>query len=199
MTYDIRLFTPAARAVSVLQLQSAFDAYRFEVIDGDDAIWTELLVSTQAGDEICVIDRASGRLLSGEIETARHELSDNRPRTAVQWIDRYLAATRVVYGCRHLSFGSSRAHAAAPSSVMWAIQSCVGHGILHVEGQGFSNEDGYQITWELSGKVQGTRQVAVLDRQGHWQTFEMDMSDARQREAFRAGLRPHGTELLELN
>lgn len=199
MTYDIRLFAPAARAVSVLQLQSAFDAYRFEVIDGEDAVWTELLVTTPAGNEICTINRASGRLLAHEVDAVRQELAENRPSSAAHWIERYLSSARVLYGCRYLSFGYSKAYAAAPNSVMWAIQTCLGAGILHVEGQGFSNEDGYQITWEFSERVTGERQVAVLDRQGHWQTFEMDMADKRQRAAFRAGERPRGADLLEFN
>lgn len=199
MTYDIRLFTQSTHAVSVLQLQSALDDCRFEVLDGEDAVWTQLLVTSLYGDEICIIERASRRLLSKEIETLRHELDGCRPRSAALWADAFISSSRVLYGCRYLSFGISQVYGAAPGGVMWAIQSIAGSGIIHAEGQGFSNEDGYQITWEFSDRVQGPRQVAVLGDGGRWQPFEMDLGDAEQRAAFRAGARPAGTQLLEFN
>jgi hypothetical protein len=199
MTYDIRLFSQSTHAVSVLQLQSALDSCRFEVLDGDDAVWTQLLVTSLYGDEICIVERASRRLMTKEIDALRSDLDDYRPRSAALWADAYIASTRVLYGCRYLSFGLSHVYAGTPSSVMWAIQSIAGSGIIHAEGQGFSNEDGYQITWEFSDRVKGPRQMAVLGDGGRWQPFEMDLGDPEQRAAFRAGARPLGVELLEFN
>ncbi len=199
MSYDIRLFSQSTHAVSVLQLQSALDDCRFEVLHGDDAVWTQLLVTSLYGDEICIVERASRRLMSKEIEALRDDLDDCCPRSAALWADAFIASSRVLYGCRYLSFGLSHVYAAVPSSVMWAIQSIADSGIIHAEGQGFSNEDGYQITWEFSDRVQGPRQMAVLSDGGRWQPFEMDLGNDQQRAAFRAGDRPAGVELLEFN
>lgn len=199
MSYDIRLFSQSTHTVSVLQLQSALDDCRFEVLDGDDAVWTELLVSSLSGDEICIIDRTSRRLMTRETDSLRSELDAGSPRSAALWANAYIGAARVLYGCRYLSFGLSNVYSSVPGSVMWAIQSIVGSGIIHAEGQGFSNEEGYQITWEFSDRVQGPRQMAVLGDGGRWQPFEMDLGDVKQRAAFRAGARPVGVELLEFN
>lgn len=198
MSYDIRLFSQSIHAVSVLQLQSALDDCRFEVLNGDDAVWTELLVTSLYGDEICIVERASGRLMTKEIDRLRRDLDDCYPRSAALWADSYISSSRVLYGCCYLSFGLSPVYAVAPGSVMWAIQSIAGSGIIHAEGQGFSNEDGYQITWEFSDRASGPRQMAVLAG-GRWLAFEMDLSDDQQRAAFRAGARPIGLDLLELN
>lgn len=199
MTYDIRLFSQSAHAVSVLQLQSALEDCRFEVVDGDDAVWTQLLVTSNYGDEICMIERASRRFMAKEIDSLRAELDESSPRSAALWTDAYLEKSRVLYGCRYLSFGFSSVFAPIPVSVVWAIQTIAGSGIVHAEGQGFSNEDGYQITWEFSDRARGLRQMAVLSDGGRWQPFEMDLSDDEQRASFRAGQRPLGVDLLEFN
>jgi hypothetical protein len=199
MTYDIRLFGKASVAVSVLQLQSVFEACRFEVLDGDDARWTQLLVTSRRGEEICLIERADKARMAKEIDWLREELADCRPRSAAHWTRNYLFAARELYGCRYLSFGLSRDFVSIPSSVIWGLQEIGGGGIVHAEGQGFSNEEGYQITWGFSDRARGTRQVAVLDGDGRWQSFEIDLSDEREREAFKLGARPAGAELLEFN
>lgn len=199
MTYDIRLFAKASIAVSVLELQSLFEDCRLEVLDGDDARWTQLLVSAPRGEEICLVERADAGRMTREIEWLREELADCRPRSAAAWTRNYLAASRQLYGCRYLSFGLAREFASVSSRVMWGLQEIGGGGIVHAEGQGFSNEDGYQITWGFSDRARGTRQMAVLDEAGRWQSFEIDLGDARQRDGFKAGLRPVGAELLELN
>lgn len=199
MSYDIRLFSQSTHAVSVLQLQSALDDCRFEVLDGDDAVWTQLLVTSLHGDDICIVDRASRRLMTRELAQLRDDLDACSPRSAALWANIYISSARVLYGCRYLSFGSSPMFASVPGGVMWAIQSIAGSGIIHAEGQGFSNEDGYQITWEFSDRVDGPRQMAVLGAGGRWEPFEMDLADDQQRAAFRAGSRPPGVELLEFN
>lgn len=199
MTYDIRLFSKSVAAISILHLQSLFEDCRFEVLEGEDAKWRELLVTSNRGDEICLVERANAAAMSKEVDWLRSDLHDRRPRASAQWAATYLGAARVLYGCQYLSFGLSPKYAQIPSRVMWALQTISGGGIVHAEGQGFSNEDGYQITWEFSDRVSGTRQVAVLGASGRWETFELDMSDERHRIAFRVGERPVGADILELN
>lgn len=199
MTYDIRLFSQSVLAVPVAQLQAEFVDIRLEVLEGDDKVWTQLLVTTLAGGEICVLDRLGKRRLAKDLDAVRSELDECRPRSGAVWVDQYLRSARTLYACRCLSFGLLGAYGAIPGKVMWCIQSVVGSGIIHAEGQGFSNEDGYQITWEFPDRVTGPRQMAVLGAEGRWQSFEMDLGDDQQRAAFRAGNRPVGVDLLEFN
>jgi hypothetical protein len=199
MTYDVRLVSLSNHSVSIAQLQSLVDDCRLEVVEDDGCNWSQVLVTSLAGDEICMLGRAGKRGMAREIDWLLDDLRDRQPRSSAIWAANYLRSARALYGCSYLSFGLSSAHASVPSSLMWAIQTIVGGGILHAEGQGFSNEDGYQITWEFSDKVAGHRQMAVLGSSGRWHTFEMDLADARHRDTFRMGECPFGVEMLELH
>jgi hypothetical protein len=199
MGYDLRLLAKSTATVPLEVLQSVMEECRFEVIDGEGADWEQLLVTSLGGHEICTLERAARRTMAREIDWLLDDLADRQPRSAANWAAAYLHSTRALYGCSFRSFGFSPAYAGMPCSVLWAIQSLLGNGILHVEGQGFSNEDGYQITWEFSDRVTGSRQMAVLGSSDCWHAFEMDIGDARSREAFKAGLRPFGAELLMLH
>lgn len=199
MSYELLLFLKTAPALPVSQLHATLPDCRFVVLDGDEHHWSQLLVLSKQSHEICVIDRIVRRDKSRQIARLEHELDDCRPRSAARWANSYMHATEHLYGCRHLSFGHTKAFEAVPSSVMWALQTMAGNGIIHADGQGFSNEDGFQITWEWAGGVKGVRQMAVLGPGDHWLSFELDLMDDAQLSAFRAGERPRGVELLALN
>lgn len=199
MGYDLTLLAKSTDAVALPALAQVLDDYRFEVVESDGQGWTQVLVTSPSGDEICMLERASPRTMAREVADLLEDLADREPRSGAVWVGAYLRGTRAVYGCSLLSFGFARAYAGVPSGLLWAIQSILGGGILHVEGQGYANEDGYQITWEFSDRAKGARQMAVLGSAGHWHAFEMELGDETSRQAFRAGTRPFGAELLVLH
>lgn len=196
MGYDLRLLTKSSSLVPLSGLESVADGLRFEILDGRRTDWSQLLVTNTRGDEICILERASPRTTARELVWLFDDLVDRQPQSAAVWAAAYLRATRAVYGCNLLSFGFSPAYAGVPSKLLWTIQELVGGGILHVEGQGYANEDGFQITWEFSDKVKGSRQVAVLDAGGRWHEFEIDLGEGDQCDAFKSGLSPFGAEFL---
>jgi hypothetical protein len=63
-------------------------------------------------------------------------------------------------------------------------------GILQADGEGSSNEDGYQILWQFRDAVSGPWYMAVLDASGKWVNFKMDLGDKGQRHEFLDGKVP---------
>jgi hypothetical protein len=199
MSYDIRLLTKSSTTVPLSALEAVSDDCRFEVMECDQSGWTRLLVTNARGNEICILERASRRTMARELDGLLDDLAGRAPRSAAAWTSAYLRATRAVYGCSLLSFGSAPEYAGVPAMLLWAVQEALGDGILHVDGQGYSNTDGYQITWEFSERVTGPRQMAVLGSDGRWHPFEMDLSDKDHRAAFQAGEMPFGLEVAPVH
>jgi len=69
------------------------------------------------------------------------------------------------------------------------------NGISQADGEGFSNKEGSHILWQFSDTAQGLWEMAILDRTGRWQRFQMDLGDARQRAAFLEGYVPAGVQI----
>jgi hypothetical protein len=69
-------------------------------------------------------------------------------------------------------------------------------GLLQSDGEGFTNEDGSTILWQFGPNVSGTWNVAVLAGNEIWKSFEMDLGNPFQREAFQRGDIPSGIALV---
>lgn len=57
------------------------------------------------------------------------------------------------------------------------------------EGEGWSNQDSCQVTWEFDHEdgQEGSRRVAILDPAGRWISLSLDLSDRARCRAFREG------------
>ena len=69
-------------------------------------------------------------------------------------------------------------------------------GIFQADAEGFSNRDGYHILWQFADTVVGHWNMAVLEKDGTWTPFEMDLGNPRHREAFMAGQVPETAKRL---
>jgi hypothetical protein len=56
--------------------------------------------------------------------------------------------------------------------------------------EGFSNEKGHHVLWQFSEVVEGEWNVAVLDPDGKWVAFTMDLGNLEHRRAFLDGRVP---------
>lgn len=118
-----------------------------------------------------------------------------RPESAARWLERYLPRVKAIYAFQLLSGADFQGGWAA----VHALQSCIWRkrgGILQADGEGFSNEDGYQILWQFADTADGAWNMAVLDKGGIWIPFEMNLGDPEQRTAFLEGRVPEGAKLL---
>lgn len=159
-----------------------------EVVDENDdvvAVLTRDLVDTEDQDSVGADD----------IKNFIENLDDASPRSAAEWVQRYLGRCTVVYCFQILNAINSANGWDVVRELMSALRDYCG-GISHAEGEGFSNEEGYQITWEFMDETKGDWAMAVRDG-GQWLKFRMDLGDGSHRDAFKAGRCPEGAVLIE--
>jgi hypothetical protein len=188
--------------VPVAQLRHRLTAEGLHaIIEEDEEVeddWEEITLHHRGGEEIAVIYRAPvkpGALGQGIIRDFLEQIEDGRPRRAADWLTDYLPSIKTVYYAHVLS-GTDRDHGwDALRALLDELRTTLG-GILHAEAEGFSNANGYHILWEFHEGVTGLWQMAVLDENGRWQAFEMELSDPARREAFLNGMVPDGAQRL---
>jgi hypothetical protein len=117
------------------------------------------------------------------------------PGVNAQWVQQYLTRVRMVY--------MFRCSNSAPDSSLVLVREIIDSlrhdyenvggagGLLYAELEGWSNEEGYHITWEFSDGVSGSWWMALRGNEG-WRAFQMDLGNATHRKAFRAGKVPPG-------
>lgn len=162
--------------------------------DGGDTNWRRLEIYGAFGRAIAVIERTPVLAESTMPEFAElvKDLASMRPRSAVEWLVRYLSTVRVVYRIEVLPAIDELRGWPALHVVQGAIWEFAG-GILQSDGEGFTNENGYYILWQFREDTDGLANMAVLD-DGDWLEFQMNLGDAEQRAAFLEGRMPEDAE-----
>lgn len=197
MGYYLRLFTTKDDRIPLKEISSALpEDCRVHVELDSDQGWQGLVIKTKSGDEICLLERTPDDLAAEEISEFREFLEDTKPASAAKWVLDYLAKVKVIYACQVLELGFGDDYRNIPSEIVWALKQALNDGIMQADGEGFSNEDGYHVTWDFAPDVAGPWNMAVLTEAQNWTRFEMDLGSAEHREAFLDGRVPNGAKLV---
>jgi len=192
----IRVLTPNETIVPLSALNGALTTGGFladlVVEAGRDEGWAGLALSHHNGPEIAAIRRtvvsseSGGR---GEIDRFLQQIAPCKPASSRQWLTDYLGSVRVIYSFQVLigtEYENGWDLLAVVRDRLWK-----GGGILQVDGEGFSNEEGYQVLWQFPDEAAGPWWMGVL-QDGRWVHFQMDLGDKAHREAFARGEVPAG-------
>jgi hypothetical protein len=161
--------------------------------------WSRIIVSYKNGKEICVVERtlvnegSEGRV---EVNELLEEISFCKPKSAAEWLQEYLINVKVVYSFEILGGAYERNGwdiIGAIKEVIWGSLNAV----IQADNEGFTNEDGYHILWQFEDDVDGDWYMAVLNSEGEWIKFKMDLGNTEQRNAFFQGEVPNGASLLD--
>ncbi len=199
MSFYMTVASPSEQSVLDLieaALYSDFDA-DYEVVDGNEDDWREIVLRLEDDEgehEIAIIRRARVDAPDGAelVEALREDAAEGEPASAVRWIHDFLTRVKVLYSFE-LHTGGREEALEVVRAVWWCILHNTG-GIGQVDLEGFTNPEGDHILWQFTGRARASQpwQMALLDDDGRWTTFEMDLANAAHEQAFRAGRVPVG-------
>jgi hypothetical protein len=195
MPSHIRVLAESDQRPSLAELRTVLGPQiEIAVKDGSEQQWSQLLLRHKDGPEIAIIDRdlvAPGELGSREIEELVTEMDGATPPRNAEWLKHYLSHVKVVYTMQPLSGTQVRDGMSAVLRGQAYFWKKFG-GILQADNEGFSNREGYHVLWQFHGPQQGELEAAVMNGDGTWSGFVMDMGDPEQVAAFRRGEVPPG-------
>jgi hypothetical protein len=161
----------------------------FELIveDGDEQDWSQLLLKHKQGTEIALIERdpvKPGELGELELDELTHEMEHSRPTRAVEWLKHYFSHVKMVYSMQPMSGADVNDGWSAIGRVQAYLWKKFG-GILQADNEGFTNREGQHILWQFHGKQEGQLEVAVMEDNGTWRAYTLEMADPEQVAVFR--------------
>lgn len=155
--------------------------------------WSSFTIRATSGDWIAEVGRdvvTAGSLAEEELGEFHDFLADQEPRSGSEWAQEYLKSVRTIYAFQINTLQIDSTGWQMVGAAREVIHSHVG-GLLQADNEGFSNTEGYHITWDFSDSVSGDWWMAVRSGDG-WTTFQMDLGNPNHRTAFRAGVVPDG-------
>jgi hypothetical protein len=190
MAYYVRLLTPSTEIVPFSEIQKQGKSIR--LISGTDASWDKIEVHEPAEKLLAVIERlpvSSGS--RGEIELARlkESLQSRYPVNAREWTSRYLSTVKTVY--------TFQIHTDDIKKLGWQtlgrIQNLLKDtltGIIQADNEGYYNEEGDYILWQMYSGAGGTIPAATLDENGNWIKLQLNLNNTNAVDMFKQGIPP---------
>jgi hypothetical protein len=196
--YYIRILGKNPANLPLEQLRGSATPAVIEIDKSDGELWEQLTLRHESGQEIAAIEKnpvVEGELGAEELQEFIDEVSVHEPASAATWLQNYLPGVRVIYAFQLLSGTDANdgwSHLHRVYNTVWSLTG----GILQADGEGFSNEEGFTILWQFGDSVKGAWNVGVLNDDGRWVHFEIDLGNMEHRQAFRRGEVPVGAKLL---
>lgn len=156
--------------------------------------WTYFELRNEEEEVLAVVERdviKAGEIGKEELDEFKDTILDFQPLTAAKWLNDFFDRVQVIYAFKLMTAGLEDDNYPIITSTQSYIWQKV-KGILQADEEGFSNEEGYHILWQFPDDADGSWNCAVLNADGKWENFCMDLADKNQRKAFKEGLVPPG-------
>ncbi|RXK80891.1 hypothetical protein [Filimonas effusa] len=200
MSYYIRILGTQDPDIHLDQILEALEeeglVARFGVLEDErPESWTSFELMNEEEEVLALVERnpvVDGNLGQEELAEFKESILEFKPLSAAKWLHSFFDKVKVIYAFELLDAGVE----AENYPIVIATQSAIWQkvkGILQADDEGFSNEEGYHILWQFSDDVEGPWQCAVLEKDGSWKNFTMQLGDAASQEAFKRGEVPANT------
>jgi hypothetical protein len=199
MGYRIRILGKNPDSPPFKELQQVAIPALLEADEGTEANWEAAVLKHPSDVPIAFIEKnlvVPGELGQRELDEFIEDVSRYGPLSAAEWLKVYLPGVKVIYSFQLLHGTEINKGFDRMNRVYEAVWRHAG-GILQADQEGFSNEYGFMILWQLDEGAKGRREMSVLNQEGKWIHFEMSLGNARQREAFLRGEVPNGVKLIQ--
>ena len=203
MSYYIRILGTENPDIHLDEILEALDKEGFTASFGalkneTPEKWSHLELKNEKDKLLAVIERdavTAGGMGKDELDEFKSSILEFQPATAAKWLNDFFDRVQVIYAFRLLPIGMEDDNYHIITTTQSYIWEKV-KGILQADEEGFSNEDGEHILWQFPDDVDGDMDCAVLNAEGKWENFRMDLGNKDHEKAFKAGLVPAGAKKL---
>jgi hypothetical protein len=200
VSYNMWFLTPSSEITPAgewIKFVTEFgEDQRAELTAGRPKDWRQLDVTYSDGSWSFSFERhsvaKSGGRWTDDLSFFNGWAGAMEPAVNTQWVMQYLTRVQTVYMFR-CSNSAPDTNLELVRDIVDSLQHDEDGGLLYAELEGWSNEEGYQITWEFSDRVSGSWWMA-LRRDDGWETFQMELGNRAHRQAFKSGQVPAGVE-----
>jgi hypothetical protein len=190
MSYFVRLLTPSIKVVPFTDLM--LDVESVKLAAGMADSWEKIEINNPEGSPVSILERilvSPGSPAETKLAELKSLVDRSYPVSARQWIKQYLSKVKTVYSFDLLTDNISQNSWPVLGRVQNLLKDAVS-GIIQADNEGFYNENGDYILWQMYEGAVGTIPAAVLNENGEWIRFTLRLKDEMAVENFKQGVVP---------
>jgi hypothetical protein len=190
MSYTVRLLTPSQKSIPFNVMKSFSD--RIKLVAGTEQLWDRIEIFNSSETVVTTIDRdIVGPESAGEttLTELRSVISDKYPVKARQWLDNYFYTVHVIYTFYIFPDRMDQDAWVLLGGIQDSLKYSL-RGVIQVDNEGFYNEAGDYIIYQMYENAFGSVPAAVLNDKGQWISYSLRLGDEKAVDLFQNGIVP---------
>jgi hypothetical protein len=190
MGYYVRLLSPSEKIVFFSEIKLEVATLRLTA--GSDQQWQEIEISGPSELPIARLSRIPISSTPGTdtLNKLKDGISGASPASAREWLKKYLSSVKTIFAFQLLTENlTTDAEWRTLGHVQNLLKDNLG-GIIQSDHEGFFNENGDYILWQMYSGAGGSVPAATLDENGEWLPFQLKLMDVKAVESFKQGQKP---------
>jgi hypothetical protein len=190
MGYYVRILALSEKIIPFGEIVKQGNSIK--LVSGTDTSWIRIEIYEPEDNLISILDRdlvAPGS--SGEETIAKLKESINRsyPVSAREWLRKYFSTIKAIYSFQLNNNSMTAKGWPTLGRIQNLLKDLLG-GIIQADNEGFYNEEGDYILWQMYAGATGTIPAATLDENGEWISYQLKLNDEKAIDLFKQGLAP---------
>ena len=189
MSYKVRLLTISEEVIPFNHIKPLAE---IKLASGTDQLWKKIEIYSSGDALLSTLERDTvepGSVGETTLKELATKIQDKYPVNARQWLKNYFATVKVIYTFN--IFPDRMTKKTWP--ILGGVQNFLKQsltGIIQADNEGFYNEDGEYILWQMYDGATGSIQGANLNEKGEWVPFSLKLDDEKAVDLFKQGIVP---------
>ena len=165
---------------------------RIKIAAGTKELWMRIEIFNSASTAFATLDRdivSSESVGETTLTELRNMIWSKYPVKARQWLQNYFNTVHVIYTFNIFPDRMNKDDWILLGGVQNILKNSL-RGVTQVDKEGFYNESGDYILYQMYENAIGGIPAAVLNDKGEWITYSLKLDDVNAIEMFRDGIVP---------
>jgi hypothetical protein len=189
MNYKVRLLTTSEEVIPFSHIRPLAEQ---KLISGTDQLWERIEIYSSSENLLSILERdiiEPGSVGEATLKELSRKIQDKYPLNARQWLKNYFATVKVIYTFNIFPDRMTKKTWPILGGVQNFLKQSL-NGIIQADNEGFYNEDGDYILWQMYDGATGSIPAANLNERGEWIPFSLRVDDEKAVELFKKGIVP---------
>ena len=192
MSNKTRLLTPSEKVIPFSTIKKVSD--RIKLVSGTEDLWEKIEIYDAHDILLATLEYAavnpesSGAVTLKELDRT---IQNKLPVNARQWLISYFTTVKAIYTFNLFPDRMNKNSWLILGGIQNFLKDSLG-GIIQADNEGYYNEAGLYILWQMYEGATGNATAASLDDKGQWipYSYSLRLDDKKAVDLFKQGIAP---------